>query len=190
MKVVTLLGSPRTNGNTATLAKAFNETAKMSGADVETFILNKFELKGCQACDACKTKSDQCVLEDDLAQVLEAVKNTDVLVLATPIYFADITAQLKMFIDRCYSYLEPFETVPEASRLKPGKKMVLITAQNRTDDLFAEVCAKYRMIFEFLGFKQSYLIRGCELMGVNDLKKKNRDDLVELARETANKIIN
>jgi multimeric flavodoxin WrbA len=189
MKIVALFGSPRANGNTATLAKTFNKTAEELGAVVQTFLLNKLDAKGCQACDACKTEADHCVIKDDLADVLESVKNADVLVAATPIYFADISAQFKIFVDRCYSYLEPFEIMPEASRLKAGKKFVLITAQNRGEDMFAEVCTKYRMIFEFLGFKETHLIRGCDLMKADALKTKNRHDLIELSKETARKVV-
>lgn len=185
MKVVTLLGSPRTNGNTATLARAFNETARHLGADVQTFVLNKMRFKGCQACEACKTGSSKCVLEDDLAGVLDAVADTDVLVLATPIYFAEVTAQLKTFVDRCYSYLEPFDTIPEKSRLKPDKQMVLITAQNRGEAFFEEVCVRYRTIFERLGFKDTFLVRGCNLLKANAIKAKNRDDLIDSARRAA-----
>jgi multimeric flavodoxin WrbA len=189
MKIVALFGSPRANGNTATLTKTFNQTAEDLGAEVQTFLLNELDAKGCQACDACKTETDHCVIQDDLANVLESVKNADVLVAATPIYFADISAQLKMFVDRCYSYLEPFETMPEVSRLKAGKKFVLITAQNAGEDMFAEVCNQYRMIFEFLGFKETYLVRGCDLMETDALKTKNRQDLIDLSKETARKVV-
>ena len=189
MKVVALFGSPRANGNTATLAKTFNKTAEDLGADVQTFFLNKLDAKGCQACDACKTKTDHCVIKDDMAKVLESVKNADVLVAATPIYFADISAQFKIFVDRCYSYLEPFEIMPEASRLKTGKKFVLITAQNRGEDMFAEVCTKYRMIFEFFGFQETHLIRGCDLRETDALKTKNRQDLIDLSKEAAKKVV-
>ena len=82
MKAVVLLGSPRTSGNTATLAKAFIDTAKALGAAVQSFLLNKLDAKGCQACNACRTKANRCVIEDDLAGVLEAVRDTDVLVAA------------------------------------------------------------------------------------------------------------
>jgi multimeric flavodoxin WrbA len=189
MKIVTLFGSPRPNGNTAALAKTFNKTAEELGADIQTFLLNKLDAKGCQACDECKVKTDHCVIKDDLSDVLESVKNADVLVAATPIYFAEITAQLKIFIDRCYSYLEPFTTMPKDSRLKAGKKFVLITAQNRGEDMFAEVCTKYRMIFEFLGFKETYLIRGCDLLEKDALTTKNRQDLIDLAKDTARKVV-
>lgn len=185
MKVVTLLGSPRAKGNSTTLAKTFNTAAEALGADVKTFLLNKLDARGCQACDSCKTKTDRCVLKDELAEVLEAVAQTDVLVMATPIYFADISAQMKLFVDRCYSYLKPYETVPEATRLPAGKKIVLITTQNRTEEMFAEVCKKYLMIFKFLGFTESHLIRGCDLNKADALKTKNRQDLFDMAKKTA-----
>ncbi len=190
MNVVTLLGSPRTNGNTATLAKAFIDTAEASGAEVQTFLLNKLDARGCQACNACKTKTDRCVIEDGLTDVLEAVRNTDVLVAATPIYFADVSAQFKIFVDRCYAYLEPFDDMPTHSRLATGKKFVLITAQNRDESLFDEVCTKYRMIFKFLGFRETHLVRGCGLREADALIKKNRQDLIELSKETARNVLN
>ena len=190
MNVVTLLGSPRTNGNTATLAKAFIDTAEASGAEVQTFLLNKLDARGCQACNACKTKTDRCVIEDGLTDVLEAVRNTDVLVAATPIYFADVSAQFKIFVDRCYAYLEPFDDMPAHSRLATGKKFVLITAQNRDESLFDEVCTKYRMIFKFLGFRETHLVRGCGLREADALIKKNRQDLIELSKETARNVLN
>lgn len=62
MKIVCLLGSPRNDGNSATIAKRFCETAEKLGSQVQTFALNKLTYKGCQACKGCKTKSDRCIL--------------------------------------------------------------------------------------------------------------------------------
>lgn len=122
MNIVALYGSPRKKGNSASLASRFLEKAEELGAGTRSFYLNTMNIKGCQACMGCKTKKDHCIVKDDLADVLEAVRETDVLVLATPIYFGDVSAQLKMFIDRTYSYLVPdFLNSPEPSRLKPGK---------------------------------------------------------------------
>ena len=188
MKVVSLFGSPRPTGNTATLLKQFNRTAEALGADVQSFQLNKIQAHGCQACDACKTKADRCVIEDDMAGILEAVRETDVLVAASPIYFAEITAQLKIFVDRCYSYLEPFTDMPTATRLKPGKTFVLITAQNRGEELFGDICKKYLMIFKFLGFAETHLVRGCNLLEADALEANNREDLLALSVETARKV--
>ena len=189
MKIVALLGSPRLNGNTATLTKAFIETAETLGAKVQSHLLNKLEIKGCQACEACKTGKDHCVIRDDIFGILEAVQDADVLVAATPIYFADISAQLKIFVDRCYSFFEPYETIPQKSRMKPGKKFVLITAQNREEAMFKEVCDKYLTIFKILGFEETYLIRGCELLKADAIETKHRKDLIELSREMAKGVV-
>ena len=90
MKIVCLLGSPRPKGNSTAMAGKFCETALGLGAEVTTFALNKLKYRGCQACMTCKTKLEKCVLKDDLAEVLDAIRNAEVLVLATPIYFSDI----------------------------------------------------------------------------------------------------
>ena len=190
MNIVTLLGSPRRNGNTAAMADMFNRTASDTGAIVESFYLNQMDIKGCQACDACKTTTEYCVIKDDMTVVLNAVKNADAVVAATPIYFADVTAQFKVFIDRCYSFLKPFERMPTQSRLEPGKQFVLITAQNREAELFEEVCTKYLMIAEFLGFKKTYLIRGCDLMKADAIHTKHRRDLFDAVQKTAKAVLN
>ena len=123
MKVVCLLGSPREKGNSATIANRFCKTAERLGAEVITAVLNKLDFRGCQGCMACKTKLDRCVLEDDLTDVLEAIRETDVLVLASPVYFWDVSSQLKAFIDRTFSYLVPdFITNPEEIPSFTGEK--------------------------------------------------------------------
>jgi multimeric flavodoxin WrbA len=191
LRVVTLLGSPRPKGNSATLANIFSETAEKLGATVQAFALNKLSYRGCQACEMCKTRSDRCAIKDDLTQVLDAIRDADILVLATPVYFCDVSGQMKSFIDRCFSYLVPdFLTNPESSRLAPGKKMVFIQTQNQPDEtMFADIFPKYDLIFHLLGFKDNYLIRGCDLREADDLKTKNREDLLTLARETARKLL-
>jgi len=189
MKVLTLLGSPRVDGNSTKLAEVFNAAAEGLGADVTTSRLNTLSFRGCQACDACKTVSERCVLKDDLAQVLEAVEQTDVLVLATPVYFADISAQLKTFVDRCYSFLYPYETVPEKSRLPEGKRMVFIVTQNWPDgEVFSDVFPRYDGMFKALGFQDNRCIRGWDLGKRDALATKNRDDLIHFAEKTAREI--
>ena len=95
MKVTCLLGSPREKGNSAALAKKFCKTAESLGASIRTVSLNTLNFRGCQGCMACKTKLDKCALEDDLTEVLEAIRETDVLVLASPVYYWDVSSQLK-----------------------------------------------------------------------------------------------
>jgi multimeric flavodoxin WrbA len=189
MKIVNLLGSPRPKGNSAAMAGKFCETAQGLGAEVTTFALNKLKYRGCQACMTCKTKLEKCVLKDDLEEVLDAVRDAEVLVLATPIYYSDISSQLKAFIDRTYSYLVPdYMTNPAPCRLSPGKKLVFIEAQGHSDEsLFADVFPKYDSIFKWYGFSDSYRIRACGVFQKGEVE--TREDIIKLAEETARKIM-
>ena len=154
MKIVSLLGSPRVNGNSAMIARRFCETAKKHGAEVTTYVLNDLQYRGCQGCFLCKTKLDRCALKDDLTGVLDAIREADVVVLASPVYFWDISSQMKTFIDRTFSYLVPdFITNPVKSRLPAGKKLVFILAQNNPDpNSFADIFPKFDYFFKAYGF--------------------------------------
>ena len=189
MKIVCLLGSPRPKGNSTGMANKFCETAQGLGAEVTAFALNKLRYRGCQACMTCKTKLEKCVLKDDLADVLDAIRDAEVLVLATPIYYSDISSQLKAFIDRTYSYLVPdYATNPNPCRLDAGKKLVFIEAQGHPDEsLFADVFPRYDAIFKWYGFSDSYQIRACGVFQKGDVI--TREDIMKRIEETAEKIM-
>jgi len=91
--------SPRRGGNSETLLKAFLEGASKKGWQGETVRLNELSLKPCQACDGC-AKDGRCVIKDDMQLLYPKVLAARGLVLATPIYFGSVSAQLKIFIDR------------------------------------------------------------------------------------------
>jgi multimeric flavodoxin WrbA len=188
MKVVAVLGSPRLKGNSATIAKRFCETAEKLGADVQTFALQTLDYDGCIACMGCKTTSEKCVLEDDLTLVLDGVAAADVVVLATPVYYGDVSSQAKGFIDRTFSFLKPdFATNPSPGRLAPGKTLVFVQTQGWNESHFKELFEKYQFGFKAEGFEEGHLIRGCGL-GPPDAAAK-REELLKLAEETAQKII-
>lgn len=162
MKVVTILGSPRTNGNSSTIAKHLGTTAQSLGAENRVFELNRLNYRGCQGCLACKRGHETCVLKDDLAEVLAAVHEADAVVLASPVYYGDVTAQLKGYIDRTYSYLKAdYLTNPEPSRLG-AKKLIFILTQGHPDQaLFADIFPRYEMFSKWQGFTDVRLIRSC-----------------------------
>ncbi len=184
MKIVCLLGSPREKGNSATLARQFCSTAEKHGAEVTTFALNKLQYRGCQGCMLCKTKLDHCALEDDLTEVLEAVRGTDVLVLASPVYYWDVSSQLKSFLDRTFSFLVPdFVTNPQKSRLAPGKKLVLILAQGNPDEeSFTNIFPKFDYFFRSYGFSDTRLIRACGVREPGEVAAS--PELMRLVEET------
>ena len=189
MKIICLLGSPRPKGNSATVANHFCETAEKLGSQVQTFALNKLSFRGCQGCMTCKTKLDRCVLEDDLTQVLDAIHEADVLVMATPTYFAEISSQLKTFMDRTYSYLaSDYLSNPRPSRLPPGKKLVFIQTQGQPEEnMFTDVFQRYEGIFKWYGFGDTHLIRSCGVRQVDD--PSSQEEAFKLAEETAEKLV-
>lgn len=184
MKIVTLLGSPRSTGNSTAIANRITQAAAALGAQTRTFELNRLTYRGCQGCYSCKRVLDRCVLKDDMAEVLEAVAGADGVVLASPVYFGDVTAQLKGFIDRSFSYLKPdYVTNPRPSRLSP-KKLVFVLTQGHPDEkLFGDIYPRFSGFLQWLGFTESRLVRAC---GIGPgMGEKVPDAVMEEAEEAA-----
>lgn len=101
-KVLIISSSPRKNGNSQALCAQFAAGAKEAGNQVHLIRLAEKKIGYCYACDGCMRNGGTCVQKDDMAEILGLLQEADVLVLATPIYFYGITAQMKTFIDRTY----------------------------------------------------------------------------------------
>jgi multimeric flavodoxin WrbA len=102
-KLLILKGSPREQGNSALLADAAAEGARAAGADVEAVFLHGLRISPCSACEECRDPGD-CVLDDDMRDLLPKVAAADSILLATPIYWFTLSAQLKLCIDRWYAF--------------------------------------------------------------------------------------
>jgi len=103
MNIVVLSGSPRKGANTDTMVEAFAETAREGGNTVEVIRVAGKKIAGCLGCQYCFAHEGTCVQKDDMAGVIESLKDADMVVFASPIYWFDITAQLKTVIDRLYA---------------------------------------------------------------------------------------
>ena len=98
-KVLILSGSPRKGGNSDILCDEFMKGAKESGNEVEKIRVAEKNIDYCRACYACRG-TGVCAIKDDVAEVLQKMIDADVFVLASPVYFYSIDAQLKALIDR------------------------------------------------------------------------------------------
>lgn len=98
-KVLIISGSPRRHGNSELLCEQFQKGAEESGNQVKMLRLSELHIAYCSACYACK-KTGHCVKQDDMEQVLSSMRTADVIVLATPVYFYSMCAQMKTMIDR------------------------------------------------------------------------------------------
>ena len=104
-KILILNGSPRKNGKTASLVKAFVDGAEASGNEIKNLYLQDMNIGGCLACEGCQRNGGVCVQKDDMQIVSEAFLWADVVVFASPQYWGTITGQLKIVIDRLYAVL-------------------------------------------------------------------------------------
>jgi multimeric flavodoxin WrbA len=108
MRVLALNGSPNKNGNSAHLLESFVSCAGNKGAEVARYDLNNMNIKPCQGCNACKNDmTGFCVMKDDMARLYEELRKSDLLVVSTPVYFGETSAQVKVFIDRLFALYKP-----------------------------------------------------------------------------------
>lgn len=100
--ILIISSSPRKNGNSQLLCEQFKRGAEEKGHMVTLVRLMEKIIGFCRACDGCMRNGGTCVLNDDMAEILKLFREADVIVLATPVYFYGISAQMKTFIDRTY----------------------------------------------------------------------------------------
>lgn len=99
MKILGINGSPRTGGNTDVLLEIALSRAKENGAEVEKVMLNKMNISGCQECENARTDGS-CIVSDDMQLLYGKIYESNVIILASPVFFGSLTAQTKTMIDR------------------------------------------------------------------------------------------
>jgi multimeric flavodoxin WrbA len=101
LKLLAIVGSPRSKGNTNYLVDLALEEAANKGAQTEKIILSQFNVNPCNGHDNCAS-FDSCLQRDDTNWILDNFRNAEGVILATPVYYYNVSAQLKAFIDRNY----------------------------------------------------------------------------------------
>lgn len=100
-KVLILSSSPRRGGNSDTLCEEFLRGAREAGHEVEKIFLADKTVRYCTGCSTCSLYGKPCPQQDDAAEIIERMVRADVIVMATPVYFYTVSAQMKTLIDRC-----------------------------------------------------------------------------------------
>ncbi len=117
MHILILNGSPRPEGLTKRMAEAFRAGAEAAGHAVTVIDVCRLGIRGCQACEACHAPGrSACVQRDGMDEIYRRLPETDMLVLASPIYYHGFSGQLKCAIDRLYAALYPKERKPRRLR--------------------------------------------------------------------------
>ena len=144
--VLILSASPRKSGNSDTLCDEFLRGAQDAGHTAEKVFLREKKIGYCTGCGVCY-HTHECVQKDDMANVLDKMVKADIIVMATPVYFYTMDAQMKALIDR---------TVPRYTEIS-GKDLYFIVTAADTDKQMLE-----RAIEGFRGFTKDCLTGACE----------------------------
>jgi multimeric flavodoxin WrbA len=154
-KVLIISGSPVKNGNTAMLIEWFGKGAADKGAAIT--VVHAAELKsktaGCRSCRACQKQKDYgCVFKDDVADVLLRMNESDAIVMATPLYFFGMSAQIKALVDRMFSLYKWDNEAGTMETMLKGKTLVLL-ASAYEDKGLKELEAPLRLTADYTGMR-------------------------------------
>lgn len=170
MNILILNGSPRKSGNTARLIQAFKRGAEEAGhtAAVETVALQ--DIHGCRACEYCHTKETGiCIQHDDMQALYPKIKGADMLVLASPIYYYTMTAQLQAALQRTYAL----------GRLTHIRKTALILSSG-APDMYDAVVRQYQGVIDWWGAENAGIFGVPGMVRSHDLNNTSDEWLERL----------
>jgi multimeric flavodoxin WrbA len=173
--VINALGicaSPRRKGNSELLLDNFLEGAKSEGASVKKLILIDLRLEPCQECDTCGRYRERA-LKNDVRGLFRLFDESDIIAIATPIYFGSMTAQLKTMIDRfqpLWVKKEIFKRPPLTPKCRKGIFLCVSAAVNK--DYFRHAGKGVRILFSMLGIRYSDEIYCGGVNKKGDIRKK------------------
>ncbi|MBN2034281.1 MAG: flavodoxin family protein [Deltaproteobacteria bacterium] len=147
MNVLGIYGSPRKGGNTDQLLDKVLEGARTAGAEVSTVSVRDLKMSGCIECGGCD-KTGKCVVEDDMQGVYPLLQKADIIFLASPIFFYNLTSQVKALIDRAqamWAKQQLEQTADERKIYKRGRGYLITVGATRGKNLFegAQMVARY-----------------------------------------------
>ncbi|SHJ37866.1 NADPH-dependent FMN reductase [Malonomonas rubra DSM 5091] len=105
MKIIALNGSRRKKGNTRILLETILKPAATAGIETEQIFLGDYRIEACTGCEGC-SKSWDCVIKDDFAEIIAKLDHADGIVFGSPTYWYTVTSDMKRFLDRCYSLIQ------------------------------------------------------------------------------------
>lgn len=151
MNIIGFIASPRKAGNTAWVINKILEGAKEQGAETRSWSFSELDIKPCKGCLGC-IQGDRCVINDDMQNLYDALAQADALVLGSPVYMGQMSAQAKIFIDRLFAQITP-RFSPQFKEENAWKKLVLAFTQGNPDSSMFQTYYDYtKNMFQLLEF--------------------------------------
>jgi multimeric flavodoxin WrbA len=157
MQVISLLGSGKKKGNTATVLGWVEAELNTMGHAVERINLNNKSIGGCLGCAKCRDKPDEiaCVQKDDAIGIMEKMISADAVVFASPIYFWSFSAQMKALIDRGYALVTNYHKPGHTSLMKGKRVGLLVTGADNFEDNAEGMFTAFDRMVDFLLARKS-----------------------------------
>jgi len=174
VNILGISGSPKAGGLANLLLDKVLDGAKISGAQAEKIILNDLNFKACQECGGCG-KTGVCITDDDMRPIYEKLAKADAVVVASPIYFGNITAQLKAMIDRCHcSWVAKYILKRDLTGNKKRKGIFLSVAGKESKEYFENAKKIIRIFFitQNIEYLSDLFISGLNSMRTDDPKRE------------------
>ena len=158
MNILIISGSHRKGGNTELLAEAFAKGAA-AHHHVEIVSVRDYKVNPCLGCNACFKTNGVCAQKDDMTILYEKMSQADMLVIASPVYFYGISAQLKAVIDRFHN--------PIRDTFHIKKMALLLVGAATLPELFDAILAEYNLCLNFFNIEDAgkVLVRGVKDKG-------------------------
>jgi len=174
-KILVLSASPRKGGNSDLLCDQFMSGANETGNQAEKIFLRDKKINYCLACDNCKENDGNCAQKDDMTEVLNKMIAADVIVMATPVYFYTMNAQMKTLIDRTYS---------RYTELTNKEIYFIMTAAVPRKEALERTIEGFRGFTSVLnGVKEMGIIYGTGAWNIGDIKgSKSMDQAYEMGK--------
>ena len=188
--LLAILGSPRKDGNTETMLDAAISGAQSAGANVEKIELDKLKIQPCRECYTC-SKNGYCVIEDDMQLLYRKILTSNRIVLASPIFFMNFSAQAKLMIDRCQCLWERKyglnEELPDEVDGVLRKGFIIAVGGAHNKNLFEGILMTAKVFFDAINVKMdgTLLFRGIDEKSY----MKGRSDLLGLAKQFGEKFV-
>ncbi len=175
-KIVVLNGSPRKNGNTSALVDAFTKGAESAGNQVSVFHLDSMDIHGCKGCFGGNSSNEcPCVQNDDMNIIYPAVREAEVVVLATPLYYWNMSGQIRTAIDRLFALEEGGMNLLRGN----GRAAALLMSAEGSG--FEDVVVYFDHLMEHLRWKNLGHVLSSGNMNVGDINgKKELDEAYQL----------
>ena len=184
MKVIGIVGSARTGGNTETLVKNILSGAEDRGAETKLFNLCTMTIGGCQGCAFCRTNSN-CGINDDMQTLYSEIRSANGLVIGSPVYMWQMSGQTKLFIDRLLAFLNK----DFSSRLPRRTKLIMAYTQGQGDlKAFKGYFEQTAAMLGFLGFDVLETIVAGGTLAKNDITRQTA--LLQKARASGAALAN